>query len=59
MSHHAFVPTAAEDSPYFTPEYVPLFKEVREVTSYKRPPGSHGCQLTEIVPGKDTACYCF
>ena len=48
---HAFVPTNPEDSPYYNLDYLPLFKEVREVTSYKRPPGSHGCQLTEIVPG--------
>lgn len=51
MSHHAFVPTNPEDSPYYNADYLPLFKEIREVTTYKRPPGTHGCQLTEIVPG--------
>ena len=33
------------------------FKKFRKITGWVRPPGSHGCSPTEIVPGLWTAHY--
>ena len=36
---------------------MPIFEKVRDITSYNRPKGTHGCKLTEIVPGLWTAHF--
>jgi len=36
---------------------VSTFEEVRNITSYERPKGTHGCKLVEIVPGLFTAHF--
>lgn len=53
----SFIPLKPEDSPWFSPAALPRLNEVREITSWKRPPGSHGCKLTEIVQGLWTAHF--
>mmetsp|Transcript_24678 Transcript_24678/g.23671 ORF Transcript_24678/g.23671 Transcript_24678/m.23671 type:complete len:211 (+) Transcript_24678:86-718(+) len=48
----------AVDAPIFkSEEEEKKFIEIRLVTSYIRTPGTHGCQLTEILPGIWTAHY--
>lgn len=54
---HAFKPTKPEDSPYYNEEYMVKFEQVRAITTKVRPPGTHGCKLTEIVPGLWTAHF--
>ena len=54
---HAFKSTKAEDSADYKEEYMVLFEQVREITTNVRPPGTHGCKLTEIVPGLWTAHF--
>lgn len=57
MSHPSFIPTKPEDSPFYNASYMELFHQVRQITSYVRPGGNHGCKLTEIIPGLWTAHF--
>ena len=54
---HTFKSTKPEDSADYKEEYLVLFEQVREITTKVRPPGTHGCKLTEIVPGLWTAHF--
>ena len=49
---HGFIECPTEKSPWFKKENKERFDYVREITSLSRPPGSHGCKLTEIIPGE-------
>ena len=59
MSHnpHVFKKVTPQESPNYSAEAMPLFEKVREITSTTRPPGTHGCRMTEIVPGLFTAHF--
>ena len=55
--HPAFLPQEPENSPWFKPELLPRLNAVREITTWTRPAGTHGCKLTEVVPGVWTAHF--
>jgi len=57
MSHAKFIVKDPEVSPYYVATDKPRFEAVRAITTKTRPPGAHGCKVTEIVPGLWTAHY--
>ena len=39
VGHKAFLKKPTEESPWYSQEAMATFKQVREITTYERPPG--------------------